>query len=155
MPIKLNDANIKSISALGKQFSDTTILMHQAIAKKVGLSGTDHKYLNLIIQNGAVTAGELSKITGLTTGAITGLIDRLEKKKFVKREFDKNDRRKIIIVPNYGNSMKLLKNVFSDLQGRIINHFSTLGVKDIKIIEKYLVSTIEIMNDLTNDLQRR
>ncbi len=54
--------------------------MHEAIAKSAGLTGTDHKYLGLIIQHGEMTAGKLSKLTGLTTGAITGLIDRLEKR---------------------------------------------------------------------------
>jgi hypothetical protein len=48
--------------------------LHEAIARKAGRSGTDHKYLGLIIQNGAMTAGELSKLTGLTTGAVTGVI---------------------------------------------------------------------------------
>jgi DNA-binding MarR family transcriptional regulator len=42
-----------------------------------------------------MTAGELSKMTGLTTGAVTGLIDRLEKKKLIQRQFDKDDRRKV------------------------------------------------------------
>src|SRR5882762_5867505 len=101
MSPKPSDEKIRSISALGKSFSDTTIFMHEVIAKKAGLSGTDHKYLGLIIENGPVSAGELSKLTGLTTGAITGLVDRLEKKKLVKRKFDKSDRRKIVIMPNH------------------------------------------------------
>src|SRR6187402_1891375 len=93
--------NFRKIS---RQYSDSSILMHEAIARKAGLSGTDHKYLGLIIQDGEVTAGELSKMTGLTTGAVTGLIDRLEKKKLVKRQFDQDDRRKVILVPNVQNT---------------------------------------------------
>src|SRR5687768_314927 len=99
---------------ISRQYSDSSILMHEAIARKAGLSGTDHKYLGFIIQNGEVTAGELAKMTGLTTGAVTGLIDRLEKKKLVKRQFVKDDRRKVIIVPNTQSTMKLLEPLFSD-----------------------------------------
>ena len=43
------------------------------------------------------TAGYLAKITGLTTGTITGVLDRLEKARFVRRERDTEDRRKVIV----------------------------------------------------------
>src|ERR1700712_4297881 len=98
---KLSEKDIRSISDLGRTFSDTTIFMYEAIAQKAGLTGTDHKYLSILLQNGAMTAGHLSKLTGLTTGAITGLVDRLERKKLVKREFNEDNRRKVIIVPDY------------------------------------------------------
>ncbi|MGF7229819.1 MAG: MarR family winged helix-turn-helix transcriptional regulator, partial [Arachidicoccus sp.] len=94
--------------------------MHETIARKAGLSGTDHKYLGLLIQKGEMTAGEFSKITGLTTGAATGLIDRLEKKKLLKRQFVKDDRRKVINVPNTQNAMKLYGPLFADLQEKSI-----------------------------------
>ena len=46
-----------------------------------------------------MTAGRLAELTGLTTGAITGVVDRLEKAGFVRRERDESDRRKVFIVP--------------------------------------------------------
>ena len=79
---ELNEQEKRKIVNLGRGFSDATIFLHEAIAQKAGLSTTDHKYLGLIMQKGPITAGEFSKLTGLTTGAITGLVDRLEKKKF-------------------------------------------------------------------------
>src|SRR5579864_1356120 len=99
----LNEQQKQAIAGLGRRFSDATIFLHEAIAQNAGLTATDHKYLGLIMQKGPVTAGQLSKLSGLTTGAITGLVDRLEKKKLVKRQFDKSDRRKIIIVANVAN----------------------------------------------------
>jgi len=148
----LNEQQIQTIGDLGKRFSDSTILMHEAIARKAGLTGTDHKYLGFLIKNGAMTAGELSKLTGLTTGAITGLVDRLEKKKLAKRQFDKDDRRKIIIVPNTENAFKLLGATFSDLQGKIVNLLSTRSDNELKIIENYLLSTIDVMDEVTNNI---
>jgi DNA-binding MarR family transcriptional regulator len=153
MSKKIEEQQLQTIINLGRLFSDTTILMHEAIARRAGLTGTDHKYLGLLIQRGAMTAGELSKITGLTTGAVTGLIDRLEKKKLVRREFDKTDRRKIIIVPNTENAAKLLGPTFSDLQSKIVNYISTLSDNEKLIIEKYLLSTIDIMNEVTNKIK--
>lgn len=155
MATKSDKPAIDSISSLGRQFSDATILMHEAIAKKAGLSGTDHKYLGILIQNGEMTAGELSKLTGLTTGAITGLVDRLEKKKLVKRQFDKDDRRKVVIVPDTDKAMQLLGGIFADIQSKIINLLSELKEDEIKIIEKYLISAIAIMKEATDSLNKK
>ena len=144
--------NSEKINRLGKQISDATILMHEAIARKAGLTVTDRKYLGLILEKGALTAGELSNLTGLTTGAITGLIDRLEKKKLVKREFDKTDRRKVFIVPNIDKASKLFANSHLDLPTQLENLLSKFTTKEIEAIEKYLTSTIEIMNSITDRL---
>lgn len=146
--------HIQSISEMGRQFSDATIFMHEAIARKAGLSGADHKYLGFLIKNGPMTAGELSKLTGLTTGAVTGLIDRFEKKKLAKRTFDKDDRRKIIIVPDTENATKLMGAVHANLQSKMVALISSLDEKEKEIIQKYMLSTIEIMNEVTKTLNK-
>src|ERR1700730_2139528 len=100
---------IKRLRRLNQQHSYTSIQMHEAIARKAGLSGTDHKHLGFLIQRGQMTAGEFSNLTCLTTGAVTGLIDRFERKKLVKRQFAEDDRRKVIIEPNTKNILALLE----------------------------------------------
>ena len=114
-------ASSDTVKLLGRQISDVTIAMHQAIAKTAGLTGTDHKYLGIILDKGKLTAGELSALTGLTTGAATGLIDRFEKKNLVKRVFDKEDRRKVFIVPNINKANKLFEKSNLDLKVQIDN----------------------------------
>src|SRR5579859_3584283 len=150
----LNEQQKQAIAGLGRRFSDATIFLHEAIAQKAGLTVTDHKYLGLIMQKGPMTAGELSKLTMLTTGAITGLVDRLEKKKLVKRQFDKSDRRKIIIVPNFENASKLLGAVQTQLRTRIIDMISTFSDDELNVIEKYLQMTIDVMNEITADIKK-
>ncbi|SFD82467.1 DNA-binding transcriptional regulator, MarR family [Chitinophaga sp. CF118] len=151
----VNSQQLQNFRTTSKQYSDSSILMHEAIARKAGLSGTDHKYLGLLIEKGEITAGELSQLTGLTTGAVTGLVDRLEKKKLVKRQFDKDDRRKVIIVPNIQNTMKLLEPIFAELQEKTTNLISSFSEKEIQIIEKYFSSATEIMNDVTDKLNKK
>src|SRR5215207_891724 len=99
----MDNENVARLRKLSQLYAFTSIQMHEAVARKAGLSGTDHKYLGFLIEKGQMTAGELSTLTGLTTGAVTGLIDRLEKKKLVKRQFAEDDRRKVIIEPNTNN----------------------------------------------------
>ena len=152
--IKDND-KIEHFRTISRQYSDTSILMHEAIARKAGLSGTDHTYLGIIIQQGEMTAGVLSKKTGLTTGAVTGLIDRLEKKKLVKRQCVKDDRRKVIIVPDIQNTMKLLEPLFADLQEKTAKLIASFSDKEIQAIETYFLSAISIMNETTAEINNK
>ena len=64
-------------------------------AQRLGVNETDLHCLNIIENAGGVTAGELAAESGLTTGAVTGVIDRLERKGFARRVSDPSDRRRV------------------------------------------------------------
>src|SRR6201986_4659471 len=92
---KHREALEKSISIdLGREMSARTILFHQAMADLAGVTVTDMKCLDYVSRHGEVTAGDLAQLTGLTTGAITAAIDRLEKAGYARRERSETDRRK-------------------------------------------------------------
>lgn len=80
-----------------RRHSTATVLFHAAIAERLGLNPTDHKAADLIMQRGPLSAGELARLTGLTTGAVTGIIDRLEAAGWVRRTRDPEDRRRVIV----------------------------------------------------------
>src|SRR6058998_2393191 len=69
----------------------------QTVAIRFGLSESDIEALELLIDSGAATAGRLSDLMGLTTGAVTRVIDRLEQAGYVRRVPDPNDRRRVIV----------------------------------------------------------
>jgi DNA-binding MarR family transcriptional regulator len=76
------------------------LLFHQAVADRVGLHVTDLRCLNLLAGAGPLTAGELGQQLGLgTTGAVTRMVDRLERAGYVRRQPDPRDRRRVIIQP--------------------------------------------------------
>src|SRR6476660_6782031 len=123
---------ITRMRKLSQLYAYTSIQMHEAIARKAGLTGTDHKYLGFLIEKGQMTAGELASLTGLTTGAVTGLIDRFEKKKLVKRKFAKDDRRKIIIKPNTEKIMAVFAPLYKEFRSKsekLIASFSNAEAK--------------------------
>jgi DNA-binding MarR family transcriptional regulator len=146
---------IKRIRKLSQLHSYTSIQMHEAIARKAGLSGTDHKYLGFLIEKGQMTAGELANLTGLTTGAVTGLIDRLEKKKLVKRQFAEDDRRKVIIEPNTENIMALFVPLYKEYRRKSEMLLASFSNKEIKILETYFLKAIEVMDETTNKLNNK
>ena len=151
----MNTEILKAVRKLSQQYAYTSIQMHEAIARKAGLSGTDHKYLGFLIEKGQMTAGELSNLTGLTTGAVTGLIDRFEKKKLVKRQFAEDDRRKVIIEPNTKNIMALLVPLYKEFRSKSEKLIASFSDKEIKVIETYFIKAVEIMTDTTTKLNNK
>lgn len=92
----LSPNKLELLAAL-RQNSTNTVLFHASIAESYGLNSTDHKCLDYIIRNGPITAGQITDYTGLTTGAVTGIINRLEKSGYVRREKDPEDKRKVLV----------------------------------------------------------
>lgn len=75
------------------------IRYRQAVADRLGLSLSDVTCLTVVSGPGPVTAGDIATHTGLTTGAVTRMIDRLERGGWVRREPDRVDRRRVYVRP--------------------------------------------------------
>lgn len=151
----MNKNVVRRLRKLNQLHSYTSLQMHEAIARKAGVSGTDHKYLGFLMERGQMTAGELSNLTGLTTGAVTGLIDRLEKKNLVKRQFAENDRRKVIVEPNTENIMALFVPLYKEFRSKSEKLIASFSNEEIKIIEIYLSKAVEVMNETIDKLSSK
>jgi DNA-binding MarR family transcriptional regulator len=75
-------------------------LLGAASAERIGINVTDLNCLNILWLSGDMTAGDLARVTGLTTASITGVLDRLEQGGYVHRERDTQDRRRVIVRPD-------------------------------------------------------
>lgn len=84
---------------LGPAGGHRGILFHQAVADRLGLHISDLRCLNILLEAGSVSVGEIGERTGLTTGAVTRMVDRLERAGYVRREPDPADRRRVIVSP--------------------------------------------------------
>lgn len=151
----MSDERVTQVRRLSQHYAYTSIQMHEAIGRKAGLSGTDHKYLGFLMQQGQMTAGELATLTGLTTGAVTGLIDRFEKKKLVKRRFAKDDRRKVIIEPITKNIMDLLEPLYRSFRKESEQLMGSFSEKEIGILERYFSQAIDLMNNTIEKLNKQ
>src|SRR5712672_4709458 len=94
---KARAALMEELEHAVRRSSAQGVIFGQTVASRVGISSSDLECLDFLNLEGRVTAGRLAEVTGLTTGAITGVVDRLEKAGFVRRERDDNDRRKVFI----------------------------------------------------------
>jgi len=104
-------------SVLHKQFrelSSRTVLFHHWISELLGLNTIDHKCLDIIVKSDSPLTGvQLANITGLSSGAITGVIDRLEKRGYVIRDRDLKDRRLVYVKPIMSRIEKEVFPVFN------------------------------------------
>jgi DNA-binding MarR family transcriptional regulator len=132
------------IFKLSRKYAYASIRMHESIAQKAGFASTDHKYLGFFIQRGKLTAGELAQLTGLTTGAVTGLINRLEKKALVKREADPHDQRKVIIHPDIPKMTALLAPFYQQFQSQTEQLIASFSEAEQAIIHDYLQKSLAL-----------
>ena len=80
--------------ALHREFTNVVVAFHERVARRLGMSAAEHKVLGVLRRLRVATPGQLAAETGLTTGAITGIIDRLEAADYAQKELPKI-RRKI------------------------------------------------------------
>jgi DNA-binding MarR family transcriptional regulator len=107
----------------------------QSIAIRLGLSDSDVEALETLIDSGAATAGRLAELMGLTTGAVTRLIDRLEQAGYVRRVGDPSDRRRVIV------------EVVPDRAAAIEAMFGSLGRATADEVARYTDAQLELIGD--------
>ena len=88
---------MRALNRISRESSGLGVLFGEEVARRMGINHTDLECIDVIGQRERVTAGEVAEASGLTTGAVTGVIDRLEKAGYVKRERDPADRRKVYV----------------------------------------------------------
>lgn len=103
------------LGTLARRHSTATVLFHHAIADRLGLGPTDHKCLDLLLERGPMTGSELAAITGLTSGAVSGVVARLEQTGRLRREPHPHDGRKQVLVPSQQGIQEIL-DVFRTVQ---------------------------------------
>jgi DNA-binding MarR family transcriptional regulator len=130
------------------EMSTETILFHQAVADAVGLHITDHQCMHFIHRYGAMPAGKLAELTGLTTGAVTGIIDRLEKAGYVKRTNDPKDRRRTLVESIRNKKLeRKLEMIFIPLHEKMHKLLSSYSDSELAFLLEALTKSIELTRE--------
>lgn len=89
---------IDEVGQAARQYGTANDAVDAAAAERLGINRTDIAVMDILDQEGGqTTAGKLAEASHLTTGAITAVVDRLEKKGYVRRARDKEDRRRVLV----------------------------------------------------------
>lgn len=142
------------LNNLMRDLSTETVLLHQTIADRLGLNMTDHKCLGFLLDAGEpITPGQLAGLTGLTTGAITGIVDRLEDAGFVRRKRDPKDRRRVIIELNLDKVRRQVFPLFEQLAKRMSALAASYSNRDLATIVDFMERGVEISREYRAKLQ--
>jgi DNA-binding MarR family transcriptional regulator len=141
---------------LGRELSTAVVFFHEAIAARLHMSAGEWRCYTLLGQHGAVTASRLAELSGFTTGAITGIVDRLERAGCVRRWPNPEDRRSVILYPlRLKETERRTRPIFDSL-GRAMNAIAAgYSSKELAAIASYLTQTIHALHSETRRLKSR
>jgi DNA-binding MarR family transcriptional regulator len=140
---------------MGRELSNAIVFFHEAVASHLGVSAAEWKCLGMLDQHGPSTAGRLAELSGFSSGAITGIVDRLERGGYVRRERHSSDRRSVIVRPvGIKNVREQVMPIFRSLMtamSEVAGHYSA---KELASIDKFFRETTEVLRKETAKLKR-
>ncbi|CAN7600179.1 MarR family transcriptional regulator [Bosea sp. LjRoot90] len=154
MPPSGQGQAIERLTTVLRCMGAASALHSQAVAKRVGLAPVDLECLDMILLAGPVTAGQIMEHTKLTSGAVTGLIDRLAKKGYVERAADPQDRRRVIvrIVPEAIRPIQEFFVPMAERSAALMRHYSAEELELIAgFVEKGTALALERARELDED----
>jgi DNA-binding MarR family transcriptional regulator len=87
---RIQDALVRTIA--------NVVVFNAQVAEQLGLGVSDMQFMTYLMQDGPLSPGRLAELSGLKSGSVTGVVDRLERAGYVHRERDETDRRKVRVV---------------------------------------------------------
>lgn len=130
-----------------RKSSAISVLHSQTVADRVGLNPSDMEALDLLLINGPVTAGRLAELTGLTTGAITGIVDRLERVGHVRREEDPTDRRRVIVRAVPERAEREIAPLYAPMAGEMSALLDRYSEAELATILDFFGSSYDIVSN--------
>jgi len=144
------DDAVRDLKLNLRRFVVELLVSSYEATEDVGVNPTDLGSLCLLLLHGPAPAGRLAELTGLTTGAVTAVIDRLEKGGFVHRAVDPTDRRKVIVTPDAERVDRDVFPHFPSLQrARVEAFYDDFSIAELSLITEFLSRLTPSRN--TND----
>lgn len=136
-----------------REHAQWNVAFSEAAAARLHINASDLRQLHLLVTNGALTAGQLAEMSGLTTGGITGSIDRLARAGFVRREPDPTDRRRVWVhlIPA---RMRDVGGVFGPSQRAWVAMCAEYSDEELEFIMTFLTRSTALLREQTASLRR-
>jgi DNA-binding MarR family transcriptional regulator len=148
------DALLADLDRAMRMMTAQSVLLSQSVAAIAGINSTDLECLDVIHTKGIASAGELAAATGLTTGAITSVIDRLERAGYVRREAHPSDRRKLLLRLQPA-AMQKIAPLYAPLQKEMLSLWSKYDDEQISLVTDFLKKSCQAAERQVAELQSR
>ncbi|HYP47257.1 MAG TPA: MarR family transcriptional regulator [Thermoleophilaceae bacterium] len=144
---------IEALIAANRRYQQATDMLDQATADMLGVNRTDARCIDVLHQRGPLSAGELADASGLSPGAVTTVIDRLERAGYARRLRDEHDRRRVLVeVTELTNERAAA--IYGPLVERSGPLFSDLSDQHLRVIRRFLEHAGELQRTRAEELSR-
>jgi DNA-binding MarR family transcriptional regulator len=135
---------LKTLDETLRKVGAHSVLLSDTVAKLVGANPTDLECLDLLSLGGPTTAGRLAAHTGLTTGATTAVIDRLERAGFARRLRSTEDRRSVL-VEALPDRLHQLEALYQPLAVSVARLNEEYGDRQLAVVVDYLSRAVTLV----------
>ena len=136
-------ALMEQLQFLGEVVNTETALFQHLAAAQLGLGITDMKTLSVLLREGPMTAGKIGNRLRLTSGSVTTLIDRLERRDLVKRQPHENDRRKVIVTVNQ-EKLAAGDDVYRSIGDAFARLLETYSTEQLEFLVRFHEANLEL-----------
>jgi DNA-binding MarR family transcriptional regulator len=136
IPARIRAEQVTQLVTEMQRSGDISTFFIHAVAAKAGINPTDLKVLSILSRQGPLSAGRIAELTGLTTGAITFMLDRLEKVGYARRVRHPTDRRIVLI-----------ELIPEPLQRATGNYFARMSQVTTDAVKNYTDEQLELVID--------
>lgn len=145
------DDLLTALGTIGREHSNAEVMFHNTVSERIGISAVEEKTLDLLEREGPLTAGELASRTGLAPASVTGLIDRLVRKGFVRRAAHTEDRRRVNVEIDRARAASL-GELFSDIAARFGDLYESYTDDQLELILDFVRKSTAILREAAEAL---
>lgn len=146
---------LSAVTTAARRHHAAYTLFNQALADRLGLHPTDLQCMSLLdLEPEPLTTGEIAKLTGLTSGSATRLVDRLERANLVERRPDPLDRRKALVSLTTQRDGPL-ETAWDEPGNAFAEALQGFTDAELVVIERFLLRTIEVGSRQAERLQAK
>jgi DNA-binding MarR family transcriptional regulator len=148
-----HDALVAEVDRCVRRAGAQSVLTSRAIAERFGLHSSDLEALDVIFLQGESSPSELADATGLTSGAMTALLDRLERAGYVERHSDPDDRRRVRVRP-IPEAIEPIEAAYAGIQRRMFALWSSYSARDLRVIAEFLTRSTDLHVECVRNMDR-
>lgn len=144
---------VRQVIGAVRDYNFSNVLFRNTIVEKLGVNITDWECLGLLLQKGVSTPTELSKHTGLTSGATTAMLDRLERSGIIERRRNPEDRRGILIVIDKEKAAEIATILASAISAQE-QLFSDYTAKELEFLSDFISKLAKVIDQERQKMQK-
>ena len=147
--------NALAADHLHRELASAVISFHEAVARRLDMTAAERKCIGILSQLGTCTAGRLAEATGLSTGAITGIADRLERAGWLLRSPNPKDRRSVLLTVQRLDELNALQiPIFASLSAEVARVAAHYSEAELSAIHRYLAEVTGVLHSELKRLQQ-